>query len=135
MKGENRTPLAILLIWYLFLSLNSTSFCSTSSYGSVHKAIHARTSTTVAIKMIPIENDLDDSIKEINIMTGCDSDYVVRFYGHYLKDGYLWVSFLLSFVECTREVQHLGRSFMTVFFLSRSTATQNAHYMKTFPHR
>jgi hypothetical protein len=61
------------------------------SYGSVHKAIHNRTSTVCAIKMIPIENDLDESIKEINIMTGCDSSYVVQFYGSYLKETHLWV--------------------------------------------
>ncbi|KAJ3417608.1 Serine/threonine-protein kinase 4 [Chytridiales sp. JEL 0842] len=61
------------------------------SYGSVHKAMHNRTSTIVAIKMIPIENDLDEIIKEINIMTGCESNYVVQFYGSYLKETHLWV--------------------------------------------
>ncbi|KAI8849425.1 kinase-like domain-containing protein [Chytridium lagenaria] len=51
------------------------------SYGSVHKAIHNRTST----------NDLDESIKEISIMNGCESNYVVAFYGSYLKDTHLWI--------------------------------------------
>ncbi|KAJ1558194.1 hypothetical protein HK096_003045, partial [Nowakowskiella sp. JEL0078] len=46
------------------------------SYGTVHKAIHKRTGTLVAVKLIPIENDLDDSTKEINMMKGCDSPYV-----------------------------------------------------------
>jgi serine/threonine protein kinase len=30
------------------------------SYGAVYKGIHNRTSTLCALKMIPIENDLDD---------------------------------------------------------------------------
>ncbi|KNC96149.1 STE/STE20/MST protein kinase [Spizellomyces punctatus DAOM BR117] len=61
------------------------------SYGSVHKALHKRTSTVCAIKLIPAENDLDDTVKEINIMNGCDSSYVVQFYGSYIKEGYLWI--------------------------------------------
>ncbi|KAJ3218689.1 Serine/threonine-protein kinase 3 [Dinochytrium kinnereticum] len=63
------------------------------SYGSVHKAIHTKTSTVVAIKMIPVENDLDESIKEISIMNGCESKFVVAFYGSYLKDTHLWLTF------------------------------------------
>ncbi|KAI9101139.1 serine/threonine-protein kinase 3-like protein [Phlyctochytrium arcticum] len=61
------------------------------SYGSVHKALHKRTSTVCAIKLIPAENDMDDTVKEINIMNGCDSRYVVQFYGSYIKEGYLWI--------------------------------------------
>ncbi|TPX31871.1 hypothetical protein SmJEL517_g04884 [Synchytrium microbalum] len=61
------------------------------SYGSVHKAIHKRTGALVAIKLIPIENDLDDSIKEISIMTGCDSPYIVQFYGSFLRGAHLWI--------------------------------------------
>jgi serine/threonine kinase 3 len=41
--------------------------------------------------MIPIENDLDDSVKEISMMRNCDSDFIVHFYGSYLSDNYLWI--------------------------------------------
>ncbi|RKO97636.1 serine/threonine kinase 3, partial [Caulochytrium protostelioides] len=61
------------------------------SYGQVVKAMHLRTSTVCAIKMIPIENDLNESIKEISMMMGCDSNYVVNFFGSYLKDEQLWI--------------------------------------------
>ncbi|KAI8818716.1 uncharacterized protein EV422DRAFT_536612 [Fimicolochytrium jonesii] len=61
------------------------------SYGSVHKALHKRTSTIVAIKLIPADADLEETIKEINIMNGCDSKYVVHLYGNYIKEGYLWI--------------------------------------------
>lgn len=45
----------------------------------------------MAIKIVPIENDLEDIVKEINVMNGCVSDYIVQFYGSYLKDASLWV--------------------------------------------
>ncbi|KAJ3332780.1 hypothetical protein HDU76_013107 [Blyttiomyces sp. JEL0837] len=41
--------------------------------------------------MIPSENDLDESIKEIHIMDGIQSNYVVQFYGSYLKESVLWI--------------------------------------------
>jgi len=61
--------------------------------------MHKRTSTIVAIKLIPIENDLDDSIKEISMMTGCDSTFIVQFHGSYLKDNYLWVNLFVLFLQ------------------------------------
>ncbi|KAJ3033255.1 hypothetical protein HDV00_006545 [Rhizophlyctis rosea] len=63
--------------------------------------------------MIPIENDLDDSIKEINIMTDCDSDYVVRFYGHYLKEGYLWIVMEYCGAGSVSDVMRLCKTIMT----------------------
>ncbi|KAI8998427.1 kinase-like domain-containing protein [Gaertneriomyces semiglobifer] len=62
------------------------------SYGSVHKALHKRTSTIVALKLIPVEHDLDDTIKEINIMQGTESRHVIQYFGSYIKDNYLWIA-------------------------------------------
>ncbi|KAI3658557.1 hypothetical protein MP638_002801, partial [Amoeboaphelidium occidentale] len=61
------------------------------SYGSVYKAIHKKSGTVVALKIVPIENDLEDIIKEINVMNGCDSPYIVRYYGSYFKNDNLWM--------------------------------------------
>jgi len=61
------------------------------SYGSVHKAVHNRTGTVVAIKIVPIENDLQDIVREVNVMNGLASEYIVNLYGSYLKDANLWV--------------------------------------------
>jgi hypothetical protein len=61
------------------------------SYGSVHKAVHQRTGTVVAIKVVPIENDLQDIVREVNVMNGLSSEYIVNLYGSYLKDTNLWV--------------------------------------------
>ncbi len=62
------------------------------SYGSVHKAIHKRTGMVAAIKRIPIEDDnMEQSIKEISMMTGCDSGYIIHFFGSFMKENCLWV--------------------------------------------
>ena len=64
------------------------------SYGSVFKALHKSTQRTVAIKIIPVETDLQDLMKEISILKSCRSDYIVRYYGSYYKDNDLWVGLL-----------------------------------------
>lgn len=57
----------------------------------MYKAIHKKSGTVVALKIVPIENDLEDIIKEINVMNGCDSPYIVRYYGSYFKNDNLWM--------------------------------------------
>ncbi|XP_055296368.1 serine/threonine-protein kinase 3 [Sitodiplosis mosellana] len=61
------------------------------SYGSVFKAIHKESGVVVAIKLVPVESDLHEIIKEISIMQQCDSPYVVRYYGSYFKQCDLWI--------------------------------------------
>ncbi|KAL2914909.1 hypothetical protein HK105_205450 [Polyrhizophydium stewartii] len=61
------------------------------SYGSVHKAVIKRTGQPCAIKKIPIDNDLEQNIKEIRIMTGFESAYVVQYYGSYFLEDELWI--------------------------------------------
>jgi serine/threonine protein kinase len=62
------------------------------SYGAVFKGIHKATGKVVAIKIIPVEAELDSLMKEIGILKKCDSDYIVTYYGSYFKDQDLWVS-------------------------------------------
>ncbi|KAI9363377.1 kinase-like domain-containing protein [Zopfochytrium polystomum] len=83
------------------------------SYGAVHKARHKRTSAICAIKIIPIENDLDESIKEISIMTDFDSQYVVQFYGSYLKDNELWIIIELCEAGSVSDIMNLCDVTMT----------------------
>ena len=61
------------------------------SYGSVWKAIHKKSKRVVAVKIIPVEQDLNDLMKEITILKECRNDYIIRYYGSYYKDGDLWV--------------------------------------------
>ncbi|KAJ3388990.1 Serine/threonine-protein kinase 4 [Lobulomyces angularis] len=83
------------------------------SYGAVYKGIHKRTSTLCAIKMIPIENDLDDSVKEISMMRNCNSNYVVHFYGSFLNDNYLWIVMEYCGAGSVADIMRLCNTVMT----------------------
>eukprot|EP00043_Microstomoeca_roanoka_P017206 m.178854 g.178854 ORF g.178854 m.178854 type:complete len:866 (-) comp16598_c2_seq1:1789-4386(-) len=61
------------------------------SYGAVHKARHKTTGRTLAIKVVAVDTDLQEIIKEISIMQQCDSDHVVKYFGSYFKRSDLWI--------------------------------------------
>lgn len=62
------------------------------SYGHVYKARHTMTNVIVAIKVIPVDNDLDDLNKEIEALKKVrDSNYIVRYHGNFQHDGHLWI--------------------------------------------
>lgn len=67
----------------------------TGSFGTVYKAIHRETGTIVAVKQIDLE-DSDDDISEIQMeiahLAQCDSDWVTRYYGSFVKGYKLWIS-------------------------------------------
>ena len=63
-----------------------------SSYGSVWRAIKKGTNEEVAIKRVPLDDDVDDLHKEMDVMKECNSPYVVKYHGCYLKGSEeLWV--------------------------------------------
>mmetsp|Transcript_3879 Transcript_3879/g.5196 ORF Transcript_3879/g.5196 Transcript_3879/m.5196 type:complete len:498 (+) Transcript_3879:73-1566(+) len=63
------------------------------SYGAVFKALDKRDGTTVAIKVLQVENeDAADLQKEINILKECKSKYIVAYHGSYEKDGRIWIA-------------------------------------------
>jgi serine/threonine kinase 3 len=45
----------------------------------------------LAIKIIPDSSDIECLKKEIAILKQCQSPYIVKFYGGYLKDKDLWL--------------------------------------------
>ena len=57
----------------------------------MYKGIHKESSEAVAIKMVPVEGDLEDLAKEIRILRRCESNYITRYYGSYNLDGSLWI--------------------------------------------
>ena len=82
--------------------------CFFSSYGSVFKGLDKRDGKLVAIKVLEVENDDTAELqKEINILRECDSDYIVRYKGSYLRDGRIWVRleclFLTSLFQIVME--------------------------------
>ena len=61
------------------------------SYGSVVKARIKSSGRIVAVKIVPIETDLADLMKEISILKTCKSEYIVRYHGSYYKNNQLYV--------------------------------------------
>lgn len=64
------------------------------SFGAVYKGVDKRSGKSVAIKVIDVENaddEVDDIIQEIAILSGIDSPYVTKYYGSYLKGSELWI--------------------------------------------
>jgi serine/threonine protein kinase len=57
----------------------------------VQKAIDKTDQSVVAIKIIAIESDITDLIKEIDILQTCKCDEIVSYRGAYEKDGELWI--------------------------------------------
>jgi hypothetical protein len=68
--------------------------CPHRSYGEVYLAKNKHTHEEVAVKVVPVEADLDDFMKEIDILKRCSSPYVVGYIGSFLRDPDLYVSSL-----------------------------------------
>ena len=66
-------------------------YFSNRSYGAVYKARHKSSKKVVAAKIIQVDSDLSDLMKEVTILKGCRSNYIVRYYGSYYLDEKLWV--------------------------------------------
>lgn len=53
---------------------------------------HLRTGTKVAIKILPLDGDIRNSMDaEINTMKDCNSKYVVQFFASYVFGETMWI--------------------------------------------
>jgi len=63
------------------------------AYGSVSKALHKKTGSLFAIKILSATSlsEINSIKKEIQILKLCDNEHIVKYYGSYFKDNNLWI--------------------------------------------
>ncbi|CEO99960.1 non-specific serine/threonine protein kinase [Plasmodiophora brassicae] len=77
------------------------------SYGSVFKARDRRDGKTVAVKVIPVENDLTDLMKEIAILERCCSAYIVQYKGSFRRENEIWIVMEFCCAGSLADIMHI----------------------------
>ena len=69
------------------------------NYGRVYKVIHKKTGKIYSAKIAYIDktNEIESFKKEINILSQCNNQYIVHYYGSYIKGHQIWI--ILEFCD------------------------------------
>lgn len=69
------------------------------NYGRVYKAMHKKTGKIYSAKIAYIEktNEVESFKKEINILSQCNNQYIVHYFGSYIKGHQIWI--ILEFCD------------------------------------
>ncbi|XP_076311341.1 serine/threonine-protein kinase 26-like isoform X2 [Tachypleus tridentatus] len=65
------------------------------NFGKVFKGVDKKTQQVLALKIIDLEeadDDIEDIQQEITVLSQCDSAFVTKYYGSYIKDTKLWIA-------------------------------------------
>ncbi|RXM99129.1 Dedicator of cytokinesis protein 9 [Acipenser ruthenus] len=104
------------------------------SFGEVFKGIDNRTQKVVAIKTIDLEeaeDEIEDVQQEITVLSQCDSPYVTKYYGSYLKAD-MWSLGITAIELAKGEPPHSELHPMKVLFLipKNNPPTLEGNYSK-----
>jgi serine/threonine protein kinase len=59
----------------------------------VFRAEHNKTNAMVALKVVDMEDeDLNELIREVEIMKGLEAKYIVQYFGSFIRDDRLWIA-------------------------------------------
>ena len=84
------------------------------NYGSVYKIQKIETGEIMAAKICKIESNNSESFKrEISMLRQCDSPYILRYYGSYIKKNIIWI--VLEFCEggSLSDIMRISNQFYT----------------------
>jgi serine/threonine protein kinase len=107
--------------------LNKVGALGQGASGYVEKCFHKPTKTRIALKVIPVDSKTavkKQLLLELKTLHECDSDYIVRSYGAFLKGGFVHIALeymdagsLTSILEVVKTIPEDILGLMTIQML------------------
>jgi serine/threonine-protein kinase 24/25/MST4 len=79
----------------------------------VFRAVHNKTQAMVALKVVDMEDeDLNELIREVEIMKGLEARYIVQYFGSYIRDDRLWIAMEYAGVGSVADIMKVRKQGM-----------------------